>query len=103
MNVSGSVELNTAESIAIAVRSSMGIGVRPVYSALDGLSDGSLVRVLPQDTPQKMNIYALHPSRRYTDARIRTWVEFLRQFIPTLIARDVNALEEYRAATPRKR
>jgi len=98
MKVSGSVELNTGESIAMAVRSSMGIGVLPLYSALDGLADGGLVRVLPQYTLQKMNIYALHPSRRYTDARIRTWIEFLRQFMPTVIARDAHVLEEHGAS-----
>jgi DNA-binding transcriptional LysR family regulator len=95
MKVSGSVELNTGESMAMAVRSSMGIGMLPVYSALDGLADGSLIRVLPQYTLQKMNIYALHASRRFTDARIRTWIEFLRQFMPTVIARDAHALEEH--------
>lgn len=100
MKVSGQVELNTAESIAIAARASMGIGVLPVYSALDGLADGRLVRVLPRYTLQKMNIYALHPSRRYLDARIRTWVEFLRQFMPTVTARDAHTLETY--ATPPK-
>ncbi|MGF6411577.1 DNA-binding transcriptional LysR family regulator [Paraburkholderia sp. MM5482-R2] len=71
---------------------------RPVYTALEGLTDGSLIRVLPEYTLQKMNIYALHPSRRYTDARIRTWLEFLRQFMPTVIARDAHLLEEYSAA-----
>jgi DNA-binding transcriptional LysR family regulator len=95
MKVSGSVELNTGESMAMAVRSGMGIGMLPVYSALDGLADGSLIRVLPQYTLQKMNIYALHASRRFTDARIRTWIEFLRQFMPTVIARDAHALEEH--------
>ncbi|MGF6904941.1 LysR family transcriptional regulator [Paraburkholderia sp. GAS348] len=95
MKVSGSVELNTAESMAMAVSSSMGIGVLPVYSALLGLANGSLVRVLPQYTLQRMNIYALHPSRRYTDARIRTWIEFLREFMPTVIARDAQVIERH--------
>jgi DNA-binding transcriptional LysR family regulator len=102
MKVSGSVEVNTAESSAMAVRLSMGIGVLPVYSALDGLADGSLVRVLPQYTLQKMNIYALHPSRQYTDARIRTWLELLRQFMPSVIARDAHLLEEHGTSAGKK-
>jgi DNA-binding transcriptional LysR family regulator len=94
--------VNTAESSAMAVRLNMGIGVLPVYSALDGLADGSLVRVLPQYTLQKMNIYALHPSRQYTDARIRTWLELLRQFMPSVIARDAHLLEEHGTSAGKK-
>jgi DNA-binding transcriptional LysR family regulator len=93
--VFGPLKLNTAEAVAAATRASMGVGVLPVYSALEGLADGSLVRMLPDYHLQKMNIYALHPSRKYTDARIRTWVEFLRQFMPTVIARDAHLLEEH--------
>lgn len=95
MKVSGCVELNTAESVALAVRAGMGIGVLPVYSALDGLADGSLVRVLPRFTLQKMDIYVLHPSRKFTDARIKTWIELLKQFMPTVTARDCLAMEDY--------
>ncbi|MFM0228125.1 LysR family transcriptional regulator [Paraburkholderia dipogonis] len=95
MKVAGPVKLNTVESMAAATRASMGIGVLPVYAALDGLTDGSLVRVLPEYTLQKMNIFALNPSRRYTDARIRTWIEFLRQYLPTATARDVHLLEQH--------
>ncbi len=98
MTVSGAVEVNTPEAIGTAARASMGIGVMPVYSALEGLADGSLVRVLPAYTLQKMNLYALHPSRRYTDARIRTWVEYLRESLPSATARDRQRLETHRAA-----
>jgi DNA-binding transcriptional LysR family regulator len=88
IKVSGAVEVNFSDSIAFAVRAGMGIGKLPVYVARQGLADGSLIRVLPQHTLQGMNIYALHPSRRYTDARTKTWVEFLRKYLPTEIARD---------------
>ena len=94
MKVSGPVKLNTVESMAAATRASMGIGVLPVYAALDGLADGSLVRILPEYTLQKMNIFALNPSRKYTDARTRTWIEFLRDYLPTATARDVDLLEQ---------
>ena len=38
-----------------------------------------------------MNVYALYPSRRFVDAKVRTWVEMLRQ-VPGMIARDVEML-----------
>ncbi|SIT50870.1 Transcriptional regulator, LysR family (fragment) [Paraburkholderia piptadeniae] len=92
MHVSGPVQTNTAESLALAIRDGIGVGILPVYSALDALRDGTLVRVLPDHVLQKMNVYALHPSRKFTDAKVRTWVELLRAQVPEMIARDVEAL-----------
>lgn len=77
--------VNTAEALAVAVREGMGIGLLPGYSAADGLRSGELVRVLPEHTAQHMNVYAVYPSRQYLDAKIRTWVEFLRDALPPLL------------------
>jgi len=66
----------------------------PLYAAISGLRDGTLMRVLPEYTLQKMNIYALYPSRKFIDAKTRTWVEFLRAHLPEVIARDEALLAE---------
>jgi DNA-binding transcriptional LysR family regulator len=86
--VRGALQVNIAESLVVAIREGMGIGVLPLYSAVDGLRDGTLVRVLPDHTLQNMNIYALYPSRKFIDAKVRTWVDFLRTYLPEVIARD---------------
>ncbi|RFU49265.1 LysR family transcriptional regulator [Paraburkholderia sp. DHOC27] len=100
MEVNGPVQVNIAESLAVAIREGMGIGILPLYAAIDGLRDGSLVRVLPEHTLQKMTIYALYPSRKFVDAKTRTWVEFLRTHMPKVIARDVELLAEVGKADP---
>jgi len=92
IHVSGPVQTNTAESLALAIREGIGIGMLPLYAAIDALRDGTLVRVLPGHILQKMNIYALYPSRRFVDAKVRTWVEFLRTHVPDVVARDVAML-----------
>ncbi|ALP64595.1 MULTISPECIES: LysR family transcriptional regulator [Paraburkholderia] len=94
LNVNGPVQVNIAESLIVAIREGIGIGILPLYAAIDGLRTGSLVRVLPEYTLQKMNVYALYPSRKFIDAKTRTWVEFLRTHLPQVIARDVALLEE---------
>ena len=66
----------------------MGIGPLPVYSALAGLRAGTLVRVLPEYTLESKEICALFPSRRYVDARTRSWSDFMREHLPTALARD---------------
>jgi len=94
MEVDGPVQVNIAESLAVAIREGMGIGTLPVYAAIEGLRNGTLVRVLPQHTLQKTNVFALYPSRKYVDAKTKTWVEFLRAHLPEVIARDQALLDE---------
>jgi DNA-binding transcriptional LysR family regulator len=45
-----------------------------------------------------MNIYALYPSRQYLDAKIRTWVDFLRDELPATLQADEAALAQFTAA-----
>ncbi|MGF6552302.1 LysR family transcriptional regulator [Paraburkholderia youngii] len=84
--------INIAESLAAAIRAHMGIGPLPVYSALAGLRAGTLVRVLPEYTLDSKDICALFPSRRYVDARTRTWLDYMREYLPPALARDQAAL-----------
>lgn len=88
IEVRGPLQVNIAESLVVAIREGMGIGMLPLYAAVDGLRNGTLVRVLPHHTLQNMNIYALYPSRKFIDAKTRTWVDFLRTHLPEVIARD---------------
>ncbi|MGV8234761.1 LysR substrate-binding domain-containing protein, partial [Pseudomonas aeruginosa] len=77
-----------------AVVSVMGIGALPVYAAVNGLKDGSQVRVLPRYSLFHLNVYALYPSRQYLDAKILTWVEFLLEHMPAMLAADEHSLAE---------
>lgn len=85
-------QVNNPEALALAIREGMGIGPLPVPVALPGLADGSLARVLPTHRLQKLNIYALYASRRYLDAKIRTFVEFLREKVPAVLAEQEASL-----------
>lgn len=86
--------VNVAEALAAAVREGMGIGVLPLYSAIGGLRSGSFVNVLPEYRSHVMNVYALYPYRRYLDAKIRTWVDFLREALPAMLDADEALLKQ---------
>ena len=81
-------QVNVAEAMAVAVREGMGVGLLPIYSAIRGLRSRELVPVLPEYKSQEMNVYAIYPSRQLLDAKIRTWVDLLRETLPTLLAGD---------------
>ena len=78
--------VNVSEALAEAIREGMGIGPLPIAVALPALRDGSLVRVLPRHRLRANNVYAMYASRRYVDAKIRTFVEFLREQVPLSLA-----------------
>lgn len=87
-------QVNTVDAMTVALKAGMGIGALPVYSALESLENGSLVRVLPNHTLYPLGVFALYPSRQYLDAKIRTWVEFLRDYMPQRLVADERRLLE---------
>ncbi|MCG1018133.1 MULTISPECIES: LysR family transcriptional regulator [Burkholderiaceae] len=88
-------QVNVSDALAVALREGMGIGALLTPSALPALRNGTLVRVLPDHKMQKMTIYAMYASRQYLDAKIRTWVEFLREHISKALAADEAALQTF--------
>ncbi|ALK30332.1 LysR family transcriptional regulator [Burkholderia plantarii] len=91
--------VNVAEALSAAIREGMGVGVLPLYTAIAGLRAGHFVRVMPEYRSHVMNIYALYPSRQYLDAKIRTWVDFMRESLPATIEADIETLQRYTRVT----
>ncbi len=77
---------NVADAMVKATQEGMGISLLPFFSAYPALQDGSLVRVLPAYTLRERSIFAVYPSRRFLDAKVRTWVQSLRAQLPALLA-----------------
>ncbi|WP_392889872.1 LysR family transcriptional regulator [Pseudomonas migulae] len=78
--------VNTADAMTVAIKKGMGIGIQPIASAVEGLKAGTLVRILPEYHFEEFSVFAIYPSRKFVDAKIKTWVEFLKDYIPRLLA-----------------
>lgn len=60
-----------------------GIGWLPGFDAIDALSAGSLVRVLPEYATDPVEVHALYPSHRSLSAKVRVFVDALALHMTT--------------------
>ncbi|KFE53903.1 LysR family transcriptional regulator [Pseudomonas syringae] len=88
-------QVNSADAMEAAISSGMGVGILPIYCAIEGLRNGTLVRVLPEYRSHELNLYAIYPSRQYLDAKIKTWVEYLRGSLPEILAAHEADLQSH--------
>ncbi|ALS61291.1 LysR family transcriptional regulator [Pandoraea norimbergensis] len=70
--------VDTAASLVIAAREGVGIALLPSFVVVDDLREGRLVPLLPQCASASVNLYLLYASRQHLDAKIRVWVDFMR-------------------------
>ncbi|NDV75264.1 LysR family transcriptional regulator [Burkholderia cenocepacia] len=84
---------NAPEAMSIALRAGLGIGSLAIYSAIDDLRSGRLVRVLPDYRLTMLDVYAMYASRRFLDAKVRTFVDHLRATLSPALKADTRALD----------
>jgi DNA-binding transcriptional LysR family regulator len=87
-------QVNVAEALVKAAQAGMGFCLLPSFVASQPLREGRLLRLLPQHRLRALNIYAMYPSRRFLDAKTRTWVEFLKAELPPLLLADEAVLDD---------
>ncbi|KRV78263.1 MULTISPECIES: LysR family transcriptional regulator [Pseudomonas] len=98
------LRVNLPEAACLAAASGMGVCLLPGFVAARALREGRLLRVLPQLRLHGRDVFALYSSRRFLDAKIRTWVEFLKAQLPQAFASDLAVLDDPRYwARPRPR
>lgn len=98
--VKSDFHVNVAEAMLLGLKEGMGIGVLPLYSAVDALRSGTIVRVLPQYRMQQMGVYALYPSRQYLDAKISTWIDWMHDSVVKALQDDHLALDRIAVISP---
>jgi len=89
---SSRLTVNAMEALELAVAGGLGIAILPAGVALPGLRSGALVSLLRGYEAQRVNVYALYPSRRFLDAKIRTFIDLLREEVPSMLEADARAL-----------
>lgn len=72
------LQINVPDVMRAALLAGAGIGTLATYSVADDLVSGALVRVLPQYRLKPFTVFAVYPSRRYLEAKVRTLLDHLR-------------------------
>lgn len=80
VRVRGTVRSNIGEALKKAALLGVGIAVHPYYMVSEELRSGALQVVLPQHTPQELDIYAVFSTRRNMPVRVRALLEFLKEW-----------------------
>jgi DNA-binding transcriptional LysR family regulator len=90
VRVHGSIRANYGDPLRHAALLGHGISMHPTYMVMQDLQEGRLVSVLPQFRPVGVDIYAVFPSRKNLPVRVRTFLDFLRQWF---VAADWHAYQ----------
>lgn len=77
LKVCGNFEANSADAIYHATLAGLGIARLSTYLVAGDLRTGKLVRVLPEYTHEKADLFAIFPERRNLSPKVRAFVDYL--------------------------
>jgi DNA-binding transcriptional LysR family regulator len=86
--------VNLPDAMAVALHEGMGIGALPALTVRSAFRNGTLVRVLPEHYLQELNIYVVYASRQYLDAKIKAWVDFVKEWVADALLEDAMAFKK---------
>lgn len=77
--LNSAVSANNAEALKECAIGGMGITLLPHFVVEDALKDGRLRQIMAAYSPPSSGLFAVRPSRRYVPARVRLFIDFLRE------------------------
>jgi len=76
--VSGPLRANNGEVLMEAARRGSGLVLSPEFIVREAIEAGDLVRMFPDWTVQSGAVWMLYPHRQHLAAKVRRFVEFVR-------------------------
>lgn len=73
----GWLTVNDGQSLLNAAMGGLGIAFLPDFLYADALKDGRLVPAIEGMSPETQGIYAVYPPGRYTQPKVRAFIDFL--------------------------
>lgn len=82
--VKASASVNNGERARDLAAGGSGLALLPIYMVLDELASGTLVRVLPESTPDFGGIYAVYPGTRYQSVNVRYFIDVAAEYFRSI-------------------
>ncbi len=77
MPIDGRYKVTSSLAVREALRAGFGISLIPLIYVREDIEAGRLVTVLNEWTAVETHVYAVYPSRRYLNSKVRAFVDFL--------------------------
>ena len=77
MRTAGSLTVNDGQSLLNAAIGGLGIAYLPSFLYAEPLRQGLLEDVIPELPMEVQGIYAIYPPGRYTQPKVRAFIDFL--------------------------
>lgn len=88
--------VNLSDALLSGAVAGMGLCLLPSFIAANALKAGTLQRVLPTYKAPDRNVYALYSSRRFVDAKIKSWIDYLQARMPGHLHNDNRVMDDPR-------
>lgn len=79
VRIGGRLSVNNGDALACAARDGLGIVLGPHFIVADLLASGALVEVLPERRPAPIGVYAVYPSGRFPQPKLRVFIDHLAE------------------------
>ncbi|SDE08350.1 LysR family transcriptional regulator [Paraburkholderia lycopersici] len=94
------LRVDSVDAMAVAIREGMGVGPLHAGVAISHLGEGAIRLVLPDYRLKGLDIFAIYSSRRFLDAKVRTFIDFLRDRIPAALDEEDQAVFRFASDQP---
>lgn len=90
INVSGRMQSNAAHTIRIAAINGLGLVMLPIYVVGSDIEKGTLKVVLENYSLPPLDIHAVYPHRKYLSAKVRSFIDFLQEWLEPRVSISGN-------------
>ena len=85
IKVTGRMLSNVAEPVRVAAKKGLGLIMLPKYIVGRDIKKGKLIIVLEQYKVLPLQISAIYPHRKYLSAKVRLFLDFLQDWLPSRV------------------
>ena len=82
------IQVNNSLMLRDLLEAGLGIGALPSFLAAPSIADGRLARVLPELPSAPRHVYAVYPTSRHLQPKVKAFVDFLAEHLPAAMRGD---------------